>query len=134
MACPIRLRDLACVQHGRCRNWNAVFDELAFDSTLGYPGEGPTTSKSIFDFFDRLQSDSAAAEPATEEPDNSSTAAPTVECTQPKLQLHELPLPQLLLLYTEEVLCNVEVSGSGVRERRPDQKGRLVLPAVGGAI
>ena len=98
--------------------------ELAFDSTLGFPGEGPEKSGSIFDFFRRQDSGSAAT---------SGTGTPMECCAHGPTQ-EPLPIdPQglhmcdLLVAYAEEVLYNNHVSGRGVYEQPPDKQGRYLI-------
>jgi hypothetical protein len=112
-------------QHGRCRHWNLVFVELAFDSTCGFPGEGPVTSKSILDFFglrSQAESSTQSAEPVAAEQQSDTTTA-----SAPLLPPEEMEHHELLVAYVEEVLCNPLVSGSAVVERKPDRQGRCVL-------
>ena len=101
-------------QNGRCKSWNLVFDALAFDSTLGFPGEGPA-GRSIFDFFKRQHSCCDAA----------SCAASDTACNTPSATHHAaeklLPIDpeglqeqDLLVAYCEEVLCNPNVWGKGI--------------------
>ena len=118
----ILLHRIVCVlQHGRCKHWNTVFSCLAFDSSLGFPGEGPF--KLLTDFFSKMQ-------PADKESSNEPTgccseaAEPISTQISPPLPPCELELHELEMAYAEEVLCNHSVSGIGVRERKPDKQGR----------
>jgi hypothetical protein len=108
------------LQNGRCKHWNTVFAELAFNSTLGFPGEGPTTG-SIFDFFRRQDSGCAASggNTAPAETPHCNTTEDPLPIDPEGLCLHEL-----LVAYTEEVLCNPAVSGKGIYAIAADSRGR----------
>lgn len=115
---------IVCVlQHGRCKHWNTVFSCLAFDSSLGFPGEGPL--KILTDFFARVLTQSADKESSNEPSACCNEAAePILTQIAPPLPPRELELHEVEMAYAEEVLCNHLVSGKGVRERKPDKQGR----------
>lgn len=101
-----------------------MFCELAFDSTLGYPGEGP--AKSIWDFFKKQEASSEqqeATEP-TAAPEMGAVDGTSTTPTAQPLPVAELQQHELLIAYAEEVLANQKVSGSGVRQRKLDKRGR----------
>ena len=91
-----------------------VFEELAFDSTLGFPGEGPT-GRSIFDFFSRQQSCCDAASCTGSDATNSiaSEKHHTAEKLLP-IEPEGLQTEDLLIAYCEEVLCCPRVWGKGI--------------------
>ena len=100
----ILLHRIVCVlQHGRCKHWNTVFSCLAFDSSLGFPGEGPF--KLLTDFFSKMQ-------PADKESSNEPTgwcsqaAEPISTQISHPLPPCELELHELEMAYAEEVLCS----------------------------
>ena len=99
-----------------------VFKELAFDSTLGYPGEGPE-GRTIFDFFRSHQTASTEPHGATE-PTNAASNS-TAEKLLP-IDPDGLWQCDLLVAYCEEVLCNPKVYGKGIYESVDTKRGRCV--------